>query len=76
MNWNMKSQKVLLTASLLALAMSPAISAVAQTRDEKVINDREELIDDDTWYYDNLDAGLAEAQASGKPLMVVLRCIP
>jgi serine protease Do len=29
-----------------------------------------------TWIYDDLDAGVAEARRSGKPLMVVLRCVP
>ena len=48
----------------------------AQTRDEKVIEDREALVDDDSWFYDNLPAGIEEARATGKPLMVVLRCIP
>lgn len=29
-----------------------------------------------TWIYDDLDAGIAEAKKSGKPMMVVLRCVP
>ena len=29
-----------------------------------------------TWIYDDLDAGYAEAKRAGKPLMVVLRCVP
>lgn len=40
---------------------------------------REGLKDTDlvgTWIYDDLDAGLAEAKKSGKPMMVVLRCVP
>ena len=28
------------------------------------------------WIYDDLDAGIAEAKKSGKPMMVVLRCVP
>jgi serine protease Do len=28
------------------------------------------------WIYDDLEAGYAEAARSGKPLMVVLRCVP
>jgi hypothetical protein len=28
------------------------------------------------WYYDDFEGGLAEAKRSGKPLMVVLRCVP
>jgi serine protease Do len=29
-----------------------------------------------TWIYDDLDTGYAEAARTGKPLMVVLRCVP
>ena len=28
-----------------------------------------------TWIYDDLDAGIAEGSRTGKPLMVVLRCV-
>lgn len=28
------------------------------------------------WIYDDLDAGFAEAKRTGKPLLVVLRCVP
>ena len=28
------------------------------------------------WIYDDVDAGFAEARKTGKPLMVVLRCVP
>ena len=28
------------------------------------------------WIYDDLDAGLAEAKKSGKPLFVLARCVP
>lgn len=28
------------------------------------------------WYYEDLDGGLAEAKRTGKPLLVVLRCVP
>jgi len=29
-----------------------------------------------TWIYDDLEAGVAEAARSRKPLLVVLRCVP
>jgi hypothetical protein len=28
-----------------------------------------------TWIYDDLEAGIAESGRTGKPLMVVLRCV-
>lgn len=50
--------------------------AAAQTRDEMVRKDLSDLRDDPTWTYNDLEAGFAEAKRSGKPLFVVLRCIP
>jgi hypothetical protein len=29
-----------------------------------------------TWIYDDLAAGIAEAGRAGKPLLVILRCVP
>lgn len=28
------------------------------------------------WIYDDLETGYAEARKSGRPLMVVIRCVP
>lgn len=47
-----------------------------KTRDEMVIDDRDELKDNDTWIYNDLDRAREAAAASGKPLLVVFRCIP
>jgi hypothetical protein len=59
----------------LTAILSP-MPANAQTRDEKVRQDRADLLDDEFWYYDDLDTGLAAAKQQQKPLMAVLRCIP
>ncbi len=64
-----------LPSILLACAISLSNSA-GQTRDEMVRNDLADLKNDPIWTYNDLDAGLAEAQKTGKPLFVVLRCIP
>jgi serine protease Do len=29
-----------------------------------------------TWIYDDLEAGLVEAGRAGRPLLVVIRCVP
>jgi hypothetical protein len=29
-----------------------------------------------TWIYDDVEAGYAESGRTGKPLMVVIRCVP
>lgn len=63
---------------LATLTAWPFLSGncLGQTRDQKVLNDRDQLLNDDTWYYDDLESALEAAAESNKPLMVVLRCIP
>src|SRR5207302_7849619 len=48
----------------------------AQTREEKVRADRKKVEAEGFWIYNDLSRGLAEAKKTGKPLLVVLRCIP
>jgi len=50
--------------------------AMAQTREEKVRNDKQKVEAEGFWIYNDLAKGFAEAENSGKPLLVVLRCIP
>jgi hypothetical protein len=60
----------------LALAAVVCLTLAAPQDKEKV---REGLKDTElkgSWVYDDLPAGIAEAKTSGKPLMVVLRCVP
>jgi hypothetical protein len=58
------------------LLLSAAWPALAQDRVTKVQNDRKEFSDDEQWIYNDLPRAFAQAKASGKPLMVVFRCIP
>jgi hypothetical protein len=55
-----------------------ALSCVAgaQSREEKVRADRRKVEAEGFWIYGDLAKGFAEAKKSGKPLLVVLRCIP
>ncbi|WP_169977885.1 Trx7/PDZ domain-containing (seleno)protein [Tautonia rosea] len=62
--------------ALLVSMILPPFLAVAQDRDTKVRNDREAFETSDDWIYNDLDAGIEAARVSGKPLMVVFRCIP
>ncbi|MEX2187215.1 MAG: Trx7/PDZ domain-containing (seleno)protein [Pirellulales bacterium] len=64
------------TALVTIVALATASAAQAQDRDTKVRNDRDQLKDSDVWVYNDFDRGVAEAKRTGKPLMVVLRCIP
>jgi hypothetical protein len=48
----------------------------AEDRKERVLNDRKEVETSGNWIYNDLPKGIAEAARTGKPLMVVIRCIP
>jgi len=48
-------------------------AANAQTRDEKVLADRDQLSEDDRWIYNDLPRGFSEAKQSDKPLLIVFR---
>ncbi len=68
---------------VLCLMIGPLFSmaileqtSFAQSRDEKVRSDRETILDDETWHYDDLESAFADAKREGKPVMAVLRCIP
>jgi serine protease Do len=50
--------------------------SAAEDRREKVLKDRTELQSMPQWIYNDLAKGFAEAKRTGKPMLVVLRCIP
>lgn len=55
----------------------PAVAVGEElTREQKVRNDRQKVEAEGFWIYNDLDKGFAEARRTGKPLLVVLRCIP
>jgi len=61
--------------TVLALLLMP-VSLPAQDRDTKVKNDRRAFEQSKDWIYNDLEEGIRAAKESGKPLMVVFRCIP
>lgn len=61
----------LLTAFLLCGSLS-----WGQTREEKVRNDRKKVESEGFWIYNDIPKGFREAKESGKPMIVVLRCLP
>jgi hypothetical protein len=65
----------MLRAVLLALGLVVGVAS-AQTREEKVRADRKKVEADGFWIYNDLPKGFAEAKRTGKPMLVVLRCIP
>src|SRR5690606_4165310 len=60
----------------LAVVLTPGTLASGQTREQKVRADRQKVEAEGFWIYNDLPRGLAEARRTGKPLLVVLRCIP
>ncbi len=48
---------------------------MAQDRKTKVLDDKKAIEETGLWTYNNLDQGIEQAQKSGKPLLVVFRCI-
>lgn len=48
----------------------------AQDRETKVRNDRKNVEADENWIYNDLPKGISEARKTGKPMLVVFRCVP
>lgn len=68
---------ILVAAGLAVTAAVVTVAAVAQDkREAKVRADREKVVAAGKWIYDDLPKGIAQARETGKPLLVVLRCIP
>ena len=66
--------RILLAA---AIAGSLTVSASVQNkREQKVRADRYNVTQKGYWIYNDLDKGIERAKRTGKPLLVVLRCIP
>lgn len=65
---------------LLAVSMFSwlvAISAsAAEDRDARVRDDHNQVKAEGLWIYNDLPRGFEEARTTGKPLLVVLRCVP
>jgi hypothetical protein len=62
--------------SLFAASFALSASLAAQDRETKVRNDRKNVEEAGRWIYNDLPKGIAEAKKTGKPLLVIFRCIP
>ena len=51
-------------------------AAMGQTREEKVRADKQKVESEGFWIYNDLAKAYVEAEKSGKPILVSLRCIP
>ncbi len=64
-----------LVVAFFLLTMLP-VSVQGQSREQKVRQDRKKVVAEGFWIYNDLEKGFAEAKQTGKPMVVVLRCIP
>ncbi len=68
----MKSQLLIITT----LSFVATVVTYAQDRREKVLKDKPSVEAAGEWIYNDLPAAVAEGKKTGKPLLVVLRCVP
>jgi serine protease Do len=61
---------------LLAVLASDALGATVKDREAAVRSDRTTMESDARWVYNDVQRGFAQAKRTGKPLLVVLRCVP
>src|SRR5438067_3421801 len=71
----MRIKSWLLGIFAVGLAWS-AVAATVPDREGAVRKDRAILENDARWIYNDFQKGFAEARRTGKPLLVVLRCVP
>jgi serine protease Do len=68
--------RTLLLATLLSALLPSAHAAAVKDREAAVRSDKATLEKDARWNYNDFQKGFAEAKRTGKPLLVVLRCVP
>lgn len=62
---------------ILFLALTlPALAETVKDREGAVRGDKAALESDARWNYNDVDSGFRLAKTTGKPLLVVLRCVP
>jgi hypothetical protein len=66
----------ILLAAALAFSTGLVRAAAVKDREGAVRGDKAAMENDARWLYNDVDRGFAEAKRTGKPLLVVLRCIP
>ena len=70
----MKTSFILM--GLLALLAANCSAETVKDREGAVRGDKAAMENDPRWNYNDLDAGFRLAKTTGKPLLVVLRCVP
>ncbi len=71
----MKTLRLLLPLVASGL-LSTAFAEAVKDREGAVRKDKAEMQNDSRWIYNDWQKGFTEAKRTGKPLLVVLRCVP
>ncbi len=71
----MKPTRVIAALSVIAWC-TVAQAAAVKDREGAVRGDKAAMENDARWLYNDVERGFAEAKKTGKPLLVVLRCVP
>ena len=66
----------LLVPLILASFARPVLAETVKDREGSVRNDKAAMEKDNRWIYNDWRLGFLEAKRTGKPLLVVLRCVP
>ncbi len=67
---------ITIAAICLSLHLSLAFAETVKDRKGAVLDDRARMRENTAWIYNDWQRGFEEAKRTGKPLLVVLRCIP
>jgi len=62
--------------SFLLVLTHPSLAETVKDREGAVRNDRAAMENDQRWIYNDYKQGFEQAKRTGKPLLVVLRCVP
>jgi len=65
-----------LIALTLTVLLGHSASSPAQSRDQKVRQDKRKIEAEGLWIYNDFPKAQAQAKSTGKPIMAVLRCLP
>lgn len=69
--------KFLYTLAVLAVVLlTQGRADTAAERKAAILKDRASLENDPRWIYNDSERGFSEARRTGKPLLVVIRCVP
>src|SRR5256885_17271742 len=65
-----------LSSRVFILFLFSTFASIAADRDTMVRSDRTNVVASGKWVYNDLARGIDEAKRAGKPMLVVVRCIP